>query len=67
METCNLSTPVLAGLFHPALYLTEAPCDREELSFILRHELTHYKRRDLWFKLLLLAVSTIYWFNPLCI
>lgn len=64
MENRNLSTPVLAGLFHPALYLTEAPCDREELSFILRHELTHYKRRDLWFKLLLLAVSTIYWFNP---
>ena len=64
MENRNLSTPVLAGLFHPALYLTEAPYDREELSFILRHELTHYKRKDLWFKLLLLAVSTIYWFNP---
>ena len=64
MENRNLSTPVLAGLFHPALYLTEAPYDREELSFILRHELAHYKRRDLWFKLLLLAVSTIYWFNP---
>lgn len=28
------------------------------------HELTHYLRRDLWYKLLLLAVSTIYWFNP---
>ena len=64
MENRNLSTPVLAGLFHPALYLTEAPYDREELLFILRHELAHYKRRDLWFKLLLLAVSTIYWFNP---
>lgn len=64
MENRNLSTPVLAGLFHPALYLTEAPYDRRELSFILRHELTHYRRHDLWFKLLLLAVSTIYWFNP---
>ena len=64
MENRNLSTPVLAGLFHPALYLTEAPYNREELAFILRHELTHYRRRDLWFKLLLLAVSTIYWFNP---
>ena len=28
MENRNLSTPVLAGLFHPALYLTEAPYDR---------------------------------------
>lgn len=64
MENRNLSTPVLAGLFHPALYLTEAPYTRQELAFILRHELTHYKRHDLWFKLLLLAVSTIYWFNP---
>lgn len=64
MENRNLSTPVLAGLFHPALYLTEAPYDRQELAFILRHELTHYRRKDLWFKLILLAASTVYWFNP---
>ncbi|MDO5346602.1 MAG: M56 family metallopeptidase [Lachnospiraceae bacterium] len=59
-----LSTPVLAGLCDTALYLTEEEYDPEELRFILSHELTHYKRRDLWYKMLLLAVSTVYWFNP---
>lgn len=60
----ELSSPVLAGLRHPGLYLTEEDYDPEELKFILSHELTHYKRRDLWYKMLLLTVSTIYWFNP---
>ncbi|MDO4322297.1 MAG: M56 family metallopeptidase [Lachnospiraceae bacterium] len=60
----ELSTPVLAGLRHTGLYLTEEDYDMEELKFILSHELTHYRRGDLWYKMLLLAVNTIYWFNP---
>ena len=32
---------------------------------ILRHELTHYRRHDLWYKAVLLAARTLHWFNPL--
>ena len=64
LRSPNLATPVLAGLREPALYLTEAEYDAEEVAFILSHELTHYKRRDLWYKMLLTGVTTIYWFNP---
>lgn len=60
----RISTPVLAGLKDTGLYLTENPYETEELRFILRHELSHYRRKDLWYKMLLLAVSTLYWFNP---
>lgn len=60
----RILTPVLAGLHSPGLYLTEESYEPEELEFIFRHELTHRKRRDLWYKLLLQAVTTIYWFNP---
>lgn len=60
----ELSSPVLAGLRHTGLYLTEEEYDLEELKFILSHELTHYKHGDLWYKMLLMAVNTIYWFNP---
>lgn len=60
----ELSTPVLAGLRHTGLYLTEEEYDMEEQRFILCHELTHYRRGDLWYKTLLLAANTVYWFNP---
>jgi len=31
---------------------------------IYSHELFHYKRHDLWYKLLLTVVNSIHWFNP---
>lgn len=32
---------------------------------VLSHELTHVRRRDLWYKFLLLLVNAAHWFNPL--
>lgn len=59
-------SPMLAGLFRPRLLLPEPESfTDEELTYILRHELTHYARHDLWVKALLLAAMTLYWFNPL--
>jgi len=34
------------------------------LSYSLLHELTHYKRRDIWLKTLALLVNAVHWFNP---
>lgn len=34
------------------------------MEFIFCHELSHYVRHDLWYKMLMLIVTTIYWFNP---
>lgn len=39
--------------------------DGEALWFILRHELTHFRRRDIGYKLLLLCAALVHWFNPL--
>lgn len=43
---------------------TLAELDDEQARFILRHELTHIKRGDHLFVLLLCALNAIYWFNP---
>lgn len=64
MTHFKLQTPILAGLRNPCLYLPDNSYTEKELEFIFAHELCHYKRRDLWYKMLLLAVNTIYWFNP---
>lgn len=36
----------------------------EQIAFALRHELTHYKRRDHIICMLLAALGIVYWFNP---
>jgi len=38
---------------------------KDELLFILKHELVHYKRKDLWYKCLVLIATTVHWFNPI--
>ncbi|MCI9156660.1 MAG: M56 family metallopeptidase [Lawsonibacter sp.] len=61
----GLKVPTLAGLFHPALLLPQGDTTGEELGFSLLHELTHYRRRDIWLKTLALWVNALHWFNPL--
>lgn len=56
-----ISSPMVTGFVHPTLLLpeTDAP------DAVLRHELVHAKRRDLWYKLLLVFTRAVHWFNPL--
>ena len=60
-----VSSPMLVGLWKPQILLPQAAHGQDQLAFILSHELTHYKRNDLWVKLVLLAARTLHWFNPL--
>ena len=63
---CPLAdSPMAVGLFRPRLLLPDEDYDARRLRFILRHELTHIRRRDLWYKLLLLAAACLHWFDPL--
>ena len=60
----TVSSPLMIGFFRPLLVL---PCETysdADLSFIVRHELTHCKRNDLWYKLLLIIANAVHWFNP---
>lgn len=59
-----VDSPMVMGLIRPVMYLPEKYMEPEEASFILRHELTHVKRADLWYKLLMLAANAMHWFNP---
>lgn len=64
MQNAGLSTPLLTGVFRPELYLPAIGYTAEELKLIFHHELAHYRRRDLWYKLLLKLCAGVYWFNP---
>ena len=66
MAVCAaVDSPMAVGVLQPRLLLPRGDYGEEELTFILRHELTHIRRRDLWYKLVLLLAQTVHWFNPL--
>ncbi len=60
----SVSSPMLVGFFRPAVLLPDEALSPEELALVLSHELTHYRRRDLWVKLGLMLATAIHWFNP---
>ena len=66
MIVCEaVTTPAVTGVFRPTLLLPHEQYDTRALRFILRHELCHLKRRDMLFKLVLLAANAMHWFNPM--
>lgn len=60
----GISSPLMTGFIKPLLILPHEGYIKTDIKFILRHELTHYKRRDLWYKLFLVFVNGVHWFNP---
>ncbi len=58
------SSPMMIGLLRAYLILPQEDYDETDLVYILRHELVHLKRHDLWYKLLMLLVGALHWFNP---
>jgi hypothetical protein len=60
-----VSSPMLVGIIKPKILLPTTDMTEDKLRFILKHELVHYKRNDLLYKLLVLAATAIHWFNPL--
>lgn len=66
VQTCKkVKSPMLVGFLRPVILLPDKEYSEEELAVILSHELAHYRRKDIWYKLLLLAANAAHWFNPL--
>lgn len=61
---CGIDTPMTLGLLYPVILLPHR-VQQEDLPLILRHELCHLRRHDLWYKALFLLICSVHWFNPL--
>nr|WP_319489733.1 M56 family metallopeptidase [uncultured Caproiciproducens sp.] len=59
-----IKTPMVMGLLRPTVLLPQVNLSQDELPLILKHELVHYRRKDLWYKALMLLTMSIHWFNP---
>lgn len=60
----RLESPIMTGFLRPRILIPDINYTEKELEIIIKHEMTHYKRRDMWYKLLLLAANAMHWFNP---
>ncbi len=66
LAVCDYTgSPMLMGIFDPVIVLPRADYTQMQLSMILRHELTHYRRHDVAYKFLMHILACVYWFNPL--
>ncbi len=64
----DVQTPGIAGIFNPRVVLPRscaAELSDEEVRCVLLHELTHFRRGDLFLHHLLLLICFVHWYNPL--
>ncbi len=58
-----IDTPMLVGLLKPRIILPRIDYTDDELCLILRHELFHFKRKDILYQLVTLIFVSLHWFN----
>ncbi|HBE9444578.1 TPA: protease [Clostridioides difficile] len=64
--TEELESPSGIGLFKSYILLPAAlQYDINDIYWILKHELIHFKHKDILIKFLVIFTKSLYWFNPL--
>lgn len=61
---CNIS-PFLIGILKTFIVLPMYKIPNDELDLIIKHELTHFKKKDLWVNRAMLIATILHWYNPL--
>jgi bla regulator protein BlaR1 len=66
LQICScVSSPMMIGFLNPVILLPRPDFSTDELPYIFCHELVHFKRKDLWYKSLVVLATAIHWFNPM--
>lgn len=64
-RTSVVHSAIIAGILKPAVYVPDIDYTGDMLEMVLYHELMHYKRNDILYKLVLLISCCMHWYNPL--
>ena len=67
LRVCKTSaavSPMVMGILRPTLILPETALTESRLPYVLRHELVHYRRGDIFWRWLAVLATSIHWFNP---
>lgn len=63
-QSYHESIPKVMGLFRQTIVIPVQEYSEEQLQIVLRHELTHVKHKDLWFRNLTLLIRIVHFMNP---
>ncbi len=63
-RSSHVYVPRGAGIFQKTILLPDGVYSDAELYYILRHECTHFRNKDLPIKLLVHLYSCVFWWNP---
>ncbi len=64
-QTKEAVSPMVTGILRPILILPEEALSESRLQYVLRHELIHYHRGDLFWRWLAVLAMSIHWFQPM--
>lgn len=61
----KVQSPMITGFVKPIFLLPYVEYSEADLDLIMKHELIHYKHKDIWNKLVMVVANAVHWFNPL--
>jgi len=61
----KVQSPMITGFVKPIFLLPHVEYGEADLELIMKHELIHYKHKDIWNKLVMVVANAVHWFNPL--
>lgn len=57
-------SPFVIGIFKEMLVLPNEDLSEKDMYYILRHEMIHLKKKDIWLEFFFTGLCCIYWFHP---
>lgn len=63
-QTAKVKTPCTVGWLHPNIFIPKRDYTVKEKEWLLRHEITHVRHGDTFWKALALLVCIFHWYNP---
>ena len=63
-QSTKVKTPCTVGWLCPKIFIPERKYSEKEKEWLLHHELTHIRHRDVFWKFLSLISCTLHWYNP---
>lgn len=60
----GLPSPLCVGFWKQEIYINSEDREEGDIRLILKHELTHCQRKDLWCKGVLMLARAMHFFNP---
>lgn len=64
VQNSNISSPFIIGILKGKIYIPNIDFSREELEYIILHEINHFLKMDSLKKILIQSIKYVFWWNP---